>query len=306
VLAATLLALGSAVVHASWNLLITTSEDRAIAAWGQFTAAAAVALVGLAVVGGPGWQAVPYLVATAGVHLVYIEGLVAAYTHGDFSLSYPLARGGGAVLAALGSALLLDDDLTVVGWIAVAVAGAGLVGLRGRAVPAADDVVLGSAGDIAARGPDGSDPPPLRADRSALAFALVTATCIATYTIIDSAGSRAGDSGVAYALASVVASGTAVCAANALRPSRRARAGVLRSEWWRHLAGGVGTLAAYTMVLVAVRRAPVGYVTMLRESSVVLGALFGWLVLREGLGGRRLVASLVILAGLVLLVASGG
>ena len=57
------------------------------------------------------------------------------------------------------------------------------------------------------------------------------------------------------------------------------------------------------MVLVAVRSAPVGYVTMLRESSVVIGALFGWVVLHERLGRRRLVASCVILAGLVLLVA---
>jgi drug/metabolite transporter (DMT)-like permease len=300
VLAATLLALGSALVHASWNLLIKTSEDRAVAAWGQFTAAAAVAIVGLAIVGGPGWEALPYLAGTGVVHLVYIESLVAAYTHGDFSLSYPLARGGGAVLAAVGSALVLDDRLPVLGWIAIAVAGAGLVGLRGRGVPAADDIVLGADPGAAAVRSDRA------AERAALVFALVTAACIATYTIIDSAGSRAGDSGVAYGLASVAVSGTAVCLSNLVRAQRRARAGALRAEWVRHLAGGVGTLVAYTMVLVAVRRAPVGYVTMLRESSVVVGALFGWLVLKEGLGGRRLVASGVILAGLVLLVAAGG
>jgi drug/metabolite transporter (DMT)-like permease len=57
-------------------------------------------------------------------------------------------------------------------------------------------------------------------------------------------------------------------------------------------------------VLVAVRYAPVGYVTMLRESSVVLAALAGWLFLHERMGGRRLACSAVILAGLVTLVAS--
>jgi drug/metabolite transporter (DMT)-like permease len=162
----------------------------------------------------------------------------------------------------------------------------------------ADDVVLG---DVAATGPGSGR----AGERAALAFALLTGACIATYTIVDSAGSRAGESGVAYGLASVAASGVAICVANALRPSRRARAGMLRRDWRRHLAGGVGTLVAYTMVLVAVRRAPVGYVTMLRESSVVIGALVGWLVLGEGLGRRRLVASGVILAGLVLLVVAG-
>ena len=51
-------------------------------------------------------------------------------------------------------------------------------------------------------------------------------------------------------------------------------------------------------------RAPVGYVAMLRESSVVVGAAMGWLVLREPLGGRRLVSSAVVLCGLVGLVAT--
>ncbi|HEU5151022.1 MAG TPA: EamA family transporter [Iamia sp.] len=296
-LAATLLALGSAAVHASWNLLIKTSDDRALAAWGQFTAAAVVAAAGLLVVGLPGWDAAPYVAASAVVHVAYLESLVAAYTHGDFSLSYPLARGGGAVLAAVGSAVVLDDRLPALGWVAIAVAGAGLVGLRGRGVPAADDVVLGDDRPPAANTDGG---------RAALGFALLTAACIATYTIVDSAGSRAGDSGVAYSFAGCLASGLTVTAANLVRPSRRARASVLRRDWRRHLAGGVGTVTAYTMVLVAVRQAPVGYVTMLRESSVVLGALVGWLVLHEGLGRRRLVASLVILGGLVLLVVAGG
>ena len=57
------------------------------------------------------------------------------------------------------------------------------------------------------------------------------------------------------------------------------------------------------MVLVAVRCAPVGYVTMLRESSVVIGPLLGWLVLHEPLGRQPDPASAgVVLTGLVLLV----
>jgi drug/metabolite transporter (DMT)-like permease len=65
---------------------------------------------------------------------------------------------------------------------------------------------------------------------------------------------------------------------------------------------GAALTAAYTMVLVAVRLAPVGYVTMLRESSIVIGALAGWLVLKEHLGRHRVVSSCVIGSGMVLLV----
>ncbi|MSO38259.1 MAG: EamA family transporter, partial [Acidimicrobiia bacterium] len=59
---------------------------------------------------------------------------------------------------------------------------------------------------------------------------------------------------------------------------------------------------AYSLVLVAVRFAPVGYVATLRESSIVIGAAVGWLFLHERLGGRRLISSIVIALGLVALV----
>ena len=56
------------------------------------------------------------------------------------------------------------------------------------------------------------------------------------------------------------------------------------------------------MVLLAVRRAPVGYVTALRESSVVFATFLGWRYLREDSGVRRVVSASVIVAGLVTLV----
>ena len=61
------------------------------------------------------------------------------------------------------------------------------------------------------------------------------------------------------------------------------------------------------MVLAAVRSAPVGYVAAIRESSVVLGAIAGWLLLGEGAGDhreirRRVIAAVMVATGLVVLV----
>lgn len=280
--AATLLALGSALVHASWNLLIKTGRDRVLSGWGQFLAAALVALAALCVIGFPGWRATPYLVATGIVHVAYLEWLVSAYQHGDFSIAYPLARGSGAVGAAVVAWFVLDDSLRGASWVAIAIAAVGLGSLRWTTDPGAP------------------------ADGAAMGYAFGTGLAIAAYSVIDSAGSRAVESGASYGVASVGAAGAAITAVNLLRPSRRSRVGELRSDWRRHLLGGIGTLVAYTMVLVAVRSAPVGYVTMLRESSVVLGALVGWLFLDESMGGRRLVSSAVVCAGLIALVVAGG
>ena len=53
VLAATLLALAAAVLHAGWNLWVKQSGDRWMALWGQMTAAGAAGLVIALVVGIP-------------------------------------------------------------------------------------------------------------------------------------------------------------------------------------------------------------------------------------------------------------
>ena len=60
------------------------------------------------------------------------------------------------------------------------------------------------------------------------------------------------------------------------------------------------SVVAYTLVLAAARIAPLGLVSAVRETSVIFGALAGWLILREPLGSRRLIAALAIAAGLAL------
>ncbi len=66
------------------------------------------------------------------------------------------------------------------------------------------------------------------------------------------------------------------------------------------------SLVTYGLVLVAVQHATVGYVTALRESSVVLAALAGWKLLGEGDHRRRLTSAGIVLAGLLVLVLGPG
>ena len=118
---ATVLALVAAVLHAAWNLLIKTAEERDLAAWGQFVFGGVVLLPVLVVTGLPSVEAVPFLAASAVVHVFYVRALVAAYHHGDFSLAYPLARGGGALTAAVLGVIALGDGLGLDGWLALLV-----------------------------------------------------------------------------------------------------------------------------------------------------------------------------------------
>ena len=119
---ATALALGAALLHATWNLLLKSAPDgdRDLSSWGIFLVGGVLVLPFVIALGGPGMVAAPWLAVSATIHIGYVAGLVAAYRHGDFSLAYPLARGSGALVAALGGALLLGDRLPAAAWAAIA------------------------------------------------------------------------------------------------------------------------------------------------------------------------------------------
>jgi len=269
---ATLLALGSAALHAAWNLLIKTSNERFLAAWGQFVFGGLLFLPVLLVIGLPGTAVVPFLVASSCVHVVYIGALVRAYHHGDFSFAYPLARGGGALLAAIGGVLFLSDTLSGGEWLGILVVALGLMSFVRPGVTTV-----------------------------ALAWAGLTAVTIGTYTTIDIEGARRS-TGLAYGICLMLGAATAISLAGVAIGRGPAFVRSLRGAWGRYALGGALTTVAYSMVLAAGRLAPTGYVAALRESSVVFGALAGWLLLHERLGRARLYSSMIVAAGLVTLV----
>jgi multidrug transporter EmrE-like cation transporter len=273
VLTATLLSLGAAVLHAGWNLAVKQSAtDRFIALWGQFLAAGALAAVALIVGGGIpiagyGWAALSGL-----VHIPYCVMLARAYTTGDFSVMYPIARGGGALLAGVGGLALLDDRIGPVGIVGMVVVTTGLALLAGHT------------------------------DRRRFGVAATVATTIGAYTLCDAQGIRATDTPL-YAAATFVAIAIATTSFGVAMGRGGEMVAAARTLWRRFLLLGAASAITYTMVQLALRLAAVGYVTCLRESSVVIAAFVGAHYLGEGGLRRRVGAAAVVLTGLVLLIA---
>lgn len=273
---ATFLALGAAVIHAGWNFVAKRAEgDRYMVLWAQFFVAGLISLplaIGNHVLFGMPGKAYLFAALSGAVHLPYAWLLANAYTFGDFSVSYPVARGGGAALAAIGGVLFLSDHLTWPNAVGIAIVVAGLsllaVGATGRG----------------------------------LAVALGVSVTIAVYSVLDAAGSRTKRDTIAYIFASMIGG----AASNTIFGLVSGRAALmretLRTRWRVSVLTGSATTLTYGMVLVGFRLAPVGYVTALRESSVVLAALAGWKLLGEGDHRRRITAAAIVFAGLLTLV----
>ncbi|NBN96520.1 MAG: hypothetical protein EBV41_02675 [Actinobacteria bacterium] len=276
VLTATLMALAAACLHAGWNLAVKRNVDSGLALWGQFFIAMLIALGALGVWwiidGRPdfAWQ---FTLLSGVTHLPYSILLVRAYNTGDFSVSYPIARGGGAVGAAVLGVLLLNDVLSWLTATGIVVAGIGFFLLS-------------------------------RGSLRQMRFATATALIIGVYTAIDATGVRESADPAAYALSIMVATGVSVSAWTFASRRREAMSALLY-QWPRFSIAAVGTLSSYCLVLLAMRKAPVGYVAVLRESSVLIAAFAGWKLLGEADHRRRIGGAAVVLVGLAALVAGG-
>jgi drug/metabolite transporter (DMT)-like permease len=261
------LALAAAVLHAGWNLLLARSRDTEAA-----TALAVVVLV-LAVspVAALTWRvdgsAVPYIAASAGLELVYVALLAAAYRRFELSLVYPLARGLAPVLA-----LLVVVVVTATRPSAGEIAG----------------VLTVAAGVLLVRG--------LRGRGEGAALALVIAGVIAGYTVVDRYGIRHANA-VAYLL--LIMLGPALAYPPVVGWRR-----VRRELGLPVVAIGLASAGAYLLVLLALRLASAPSVAAVRESSVVIATAFAALVLRERVGARRLAGAVLVAGGIALLAVS--
>lgn len=270
-LGATLLAIGAAFLHAGWNLAIKQSGDRWHALWGQFFVAGLGCTVLVFALGGVPARAWMWAAISGITHVGYVWLLARAYDLGDFSVTYPIARGAGAVLAAVGGVLLLDDSLSTANIAGIAIAAFGLWLIAGPS------------------------------DNAHVRAALGVAITIGVYSVIDSHGSR-DTGGNLYPLTTFTACAFFTTIHGITLGRRESMLVALRTRWHRFALGGAASVLTYWMVLIAVQRASVGYVTALRESSVVVATVIGAVALHEPHARRRIAAACIAVAGLVVLV----
>jgi drug/metabolite transporter (DMT)-like permease len=252
------LALGAALLHALWNVLLAGARDTAAATGGLLVYGVLLLAIPAALTADVEAAAVPFIAASAALELAYFVLLARAYREGELSVVYPVARGVAPALVLL---------------VATA-AGLG----RGVAPLGALGVLLVVAGVLLVSS--------VRAERRDLAFGLAIAAVIAAYTLVDSEGvQRAGP--VPY-LALVVAP----CAL--LYPLAARTAPDLGA---RSALTAAATFGAFLMVLAAFRLAPPAPVAAVRESSVVIATLLAAAFLGERVSAARALGAATVVAG---------
>src|SRR5437763_16324757 len=106
------LLLAAALMHATWNALVKADRSDRLATFGVIMTTGTV--MGLVAVPFLPWiepAAWKFLATSVIVHVAYYTFLLKAYSYGDLSHTYPIARGLGPLLVAVVSGRLIGEHL---------------------------------------------------------------------------------------------------------------------------------------------------------------------------------------------------
>lgn len=266
--------LAAAVMHASWNAVVKGASDRALTLAAVALMHAAVGAVLILLSDLPAPASWPSLIGSTVIHYCYYLLLFQAYRLGDLSQVYPISRGMAPALVVLGAYLILGESLSPLGLggLALITLGIGLIALQRGAV---------------------------NADRRAILYAVLLGLTIAAYSVADGIGVRWAESPTGYMGWLFLFEAPVVLAV--LLPRIRRKHRLDYRAFGIGMIGGLLSVTAYGVVLYAKTIAPIGAVSAVRESSVIIAALIGVLVFGERPWGGRLLAALVVVVGVVLL-----
>jgi drug/metabolite transporter (DMT)-like permease len=221
VLAATL---GAACAHAAWNSIAHAIPDK-VAALTLVSAGGFACSVPLVLIAAPpGTRCWGYLAVSAMLHVAYSVLLMLSYRLGDFSQTYPLARGTSPLAVMLLAAVFAGERPGPGQFAGVALICVGLGSLV-----------------LAGRGADGFD-------RRAVLAAIATGLTIASYTTVDGLGVRLSGSVLGYT-GWLMMTQTAVLPLAALRESSIILAAIIGRVFFHERFGRVRLAAAICVTL---------------------------------------------------------
>ena len=282
-----LIILASAGIHVVAHVALKLARDRTAFVWWELLWGGVLYLPVLVF----NWQSIPgaawaIMGASAVFEAFYFLAIARAYQFGDLSIIYPLARGTAPLCLLLWSVLFLGETATLGGVAGIALI---VLGLYVSHLPR-----LGAWAE------------PLRALRQAgPRWALLGGVAISVYTALDRAGIRHVDP----LLYTYLALWLTLALMTPFSLKGRGWSGLmaeLRASRWSSVLAGFTTLAAYALVLYAMRAGtPASYAGAVREVSVVLGAAIGVIFLKESAGPMRLAGAACVALGVAVIAVLG-
>lgn len=273
---AVVLILISAIAHALVSVLMKRSHDKLILRLVLGVTSAVVAVPFIFILPPLPRAVWPILALSIALHIIYQVAQASAFTRGDMSLVYPIMRGFAPALTAVFALFFLGETLPIpaIGGLLLVVAALIGFGWPGRV--------------------------PQKGFAAAVSIALCVGALTSLYTVVDAKAIRLSPVKLSFIAWFFVLEGAIGASLFSIWKRKDLLRKIKLDMRDGIFAGGLG-LITYSTALYAFSLSPVAPLAALRESSVIFGAIFAAIFLKEPFGRRRISLAALLVTGLALM-----
>ncbi|BFH65353.1 DMT family transporter [Paenibacillus azoreducens] len=276
-----LLVLASGMAHAVWSMFTKRSVNKGVFLWSIMMIPSVLLLPVLVAElwrHPLSWGAYGLLLLSVILQGLYSWLLSKTYELGDLSQIYPIMRGTSTLLVPLIGVAFLHETLTAFGWLGILCMIAGFFLLSG----------MGRGGSKKDARPQNLKP---------FLLALCVGLCTTCYVFVDKLNL---ENVSPLALLEVTNIGFVAGLTPLVLTS-----GALRQEWRTNRStiflGAILNPGSYLLFLFAMQQAPMAHISPLREIGTVFATFLGVLILKEQQGLKRILSSIVVFSGILLI-----
>lgn len=269
-----LAALGSALLHATWNAAVKSTGQHTAVMTGQMLVAGLVGLPVLFFVNLPRWESLVWIAASALFNVMGIKAILRAYDHGEFGLVYPMSRAIMIMLVVPLSTLLAHERLSTGAMLGIA-------------------LIIAALALLALSARHGQN-----LSRQVLIWTGVGGVLSACTVLIDANGIRQSGSPFAYGCLTAVFN-----AANMAWQQRRLPGLVATIRRHAHVTlwTGVLSMVSYLLIVWVFSKAAIAGAAALRDTSSVFAVLIAMVFMKEAISRTKLLAVALAIAAIPLM-----
>jgi len=215
-----------------------------------------------------------FIIPSVILHGFYRLGVIYSYKFGDLSFVYPIARGGSSLLIAIFTLIILQDYISLLGFVGILVICTGIFLISYNKNH--------------------------KFNFSAFILAVSTALLIAIYTIVDGMGVRLSENIYSYICWMLLLNGIPLLIISIFSKEKLLSNLNIKMFSWG-IPAGILAILSYGIVVWSMHYIEIAYVSSIRETSIVITTLIGFFLLGEKQAKRRIIPALLVLGGITIL-----
>ena len=265
----------AAFLHAIWNLLLKSIPDSlvAMAMMNLFQSIIFIPIIFfIPLPSGITWY---FILGSVILHNIYFISLGSSYNKNDLTLIYPIARGCAPVFVMIFSLILLKEKISTEGIIGILLVSFALLILTAEHYKKKFNFYV-------------------------FRISIFIALIISIYTLFDSLGVRSTENSFVYIAWIFFLEGW-VTFAYVYFLKKNKFYSLNSKEFLFICIGSVLSFSAYAIILWSYKYLPAGYVSSLRESSIIIATILGLFFLKEKVSKFRVSSACIFFIGVILI-----